>query len=1209
MDEEPGQSLHRLPADDDGPSVVDLADALWIARFLGRPEPEAGAGAEAGAETEAAGPTGPEPEAGQPARNLPGGPGLPGPRPETPLYAVSAAAPGESPGAAPQRPRGGGAAPVRVGRESALTDPLAISRALRPLKQRVPGPGTPLLDEEATARASGESQMFLPAWMMPTERRFAVDLVVDTGPSMAMWQQLATDLTTLFEGHGAFRVTDTWSLDTGAPRPRLAPFHRTPRGKPQRAFPPRHLADPSGRRLLLLLTDGVGPLWRGPALMDAVDRWSRTRPVAVLQVLPHSMWHRTALVPEPVLARSGAPGRATALFRPQTPYRRAARGQTRHQHWVPVLELRPDWLAPWARLVAGQAGDWTPMMALRAGAEPLPPLLPGPGPDQDFDPAKLVECFRGEASAGAFELAGYLAAVPLVLPVMRLVQRAMMPRPSTAHLAEFFLSGLLVQVPDQPGSDSDPDLTLYEFRPGVREALLDTLTRRESLRVLDVVSRVSGRVARRLGGTLDFRALIPAPGLSEGWRLPPESRPFARVAAQVLAGVGGAHRTMSEALAEAADGPAVGRLPASPPDGRGDPVELISRLMAEATVGIQSAQEGVNGIVGSGFFVSPNRVLTSAHVALAGSADATGTGLRRVRIGYGDQLLSGVVEWAGPDRGSGTGSGSEPDLALIRLLDPVDHPCVWVTERPPGSVVLGGPTVCFGWSMVDGEARLHSFRCTSDWEFNEPDGERLLRLTNGPELLPGVSGGPVVDLTHGEVIGVLRSISGKQNERLAVPIQELRRLPVTDDPHEDLYQQVFTAHDLHHADRHSADRDPGTTWTDVRSLLDATAANAISAGRRTELLGMLARLPPPAAPGILEDIVTELHGDTIGDQLPAPRAWRDGLGMLYDVQPEEMLRYAVHAATAARPHADENAAEQALWDWARTEAADMSRPVRSLLASDYESRRRARGNASARRTSDGPPRREVVLLEIAYTGYGRNYGWRIAIVTGDGDVMTVHADEQGTESGYLPRVVAPALAETLDRCDRPGYAAPLELVLPSDLLPDLPVETWRLGDRMLGADRPIVTRLGGARTTEDLTVNERRRERWHTLHDRPPVPVVLDGGVRTELPALPPDALPVLSGGDATSEVLHDLIDLGHPIVLWRREPVAVGASDADFRQGIDRLVREARSPEDLPARLAALRSRLAAGDADAYWSDGLALLYDDPTRPLPGPGDLLEAP
>ncbi len=86
-----------------------------------------------------------------------------------------------------------------------------------------------------------------------------------------------------------------------------------------------------------------------------------------------------------------------------------------------------------------------------------------------------------------------------------------MPESAPEHLAEVFLSGLLARVsPAVPGED--PDTVMYEFRDGVREQLLGGLTERESLGVLEVLSGVSGAVAKRFGGTLDFRALAVAAG-------------------------------------------------------------------------------------------------------------------------------------------------------------------------------------------------------------------------------------------------------------------------------------------------------------------------------------------------------------------------------------------------------------------------------------------------------------------------------------------------------------------------------------------------------------------------------------------------------------------------------------------------------------------------------------------------------------------------
>lgn len=584
MDPSLARGMARLLAGTDAPSAEEIADALWVARVIGRTSSNDAvqegeltqadvATADAGAETPAADLPGndrasraegrwlarlrdtfSERENRTQSADRPSAPTAP----TIPLYPVSASTDrgaalqttGTETGTVASEVPG---AVVRVQREPALSESLAISRSLRPLKRHVRAPGMQTLDEAATATATCEAEMLMPAWLPRTERWLSVDLIVDTGPSMVMWRQLAAELRTLLEGHGAFRTVRTWALDSGGAEPRLSPFRRRQGPGPNRTVPLEQLADPTGRRVLLLLTDGVGPLWHRGGLNTALCQWSRKRPVAVLQVLPRSMWHRTALIPVPVLARPGPPGHATPVFRTET----AAPGtplKAQHDHWVPVMELDADWIAPWAQVVAGRTAGWTPMLAVPTGTHQEDS---GAAPDEfdealsSLDPAALVERFRSEASPSAFELAGYLAATPMVLPVMRLVQRTMMPRSKPAHLAEVFLSGLLTSADGAaPDPGQDPDLRLYDFRPGVRDLLLNTLTRQESLRTLDVVGQVSGRVAQRLGGSLDFRALIPATGAKGTWRLPEGSLPFARVAVSVLAGLGSEYRATATTLAQ-----------------------------------------------------------------------------------------------------------------------------------------------------------------------------------------------------------------------------------------------------------------------------------------------------------------------------------------------------------------------------------------------------------------------------------------------------------------------------------------------------------------------------------------------------------------------------------------------------------------------------------------------------------------------------------
>ncbi|MDX6354231.1 MAG: hypothetical protein QOF98_1134, partial [Streptomyces sp.] len=384
-------------------------------------------------------------------------------------------------------------------------------------------------------------------------------------------------------------------------------------------------------------------------------------------------------------------------------------------------------------------------------------------------------------------------------------------------------------------------------------------------------------------------------------------------------------------------------------DGPRDPVdsaEILVPLASAATVRVHGAESG-NPLLGSGFFVAPNWVLTCAHVALAGQEETVGAA-RKVSIGYGDRMLTGVVEWAEPDASPDGTRWPAPDLALVRLLDIVDHPCVWLSERTAKGYSTH-EVAFFGWVPLDGEVYPYNGRCTISGQLGSGSGG-LLKLGNEDEMPQGISGGPVVDLVRGEVIGVLKSRRAGRDGGLAAGIQQLRRLPVTADPADDLYQRVMTAHDLYHADRHGFVPGAEDTWTDAHSELGAAAGRALTPGQRTRLLGMLAQLPPPTDVRGLQRIVTEVRGAPVQGLPLAPRAWRDGLGLLYDLRRgnselEAVLRYAVHAASAERSYAAEESAERELWQWAEKIAADaesLTRMFRNHLINQRKARLRLR---------------------------------------------------------------------------------------------------------------------------------------------------------------------------------------------------------------------------------------------------------------------------
>ena len=114
--------------------------------------------------------------------------------------------------------------------------------------------------------------------------------------------------------------------------------------------------------------------------------------------------------------------------------------------------------------------------------------------------------FRASASPLAYRLVGYLSVVQLTLPIMRLVQRVMLPSSGPTDLAEVFVSGLLHR---SGAGQTDPERVLYDFAAGVREVLVETIRASEAVQVTE---EVSVYVAEHFGQSRDTGALLAGQG-------------------------------------------------------------------------------------------------------------------------------------------------------------------------------------------------------------------------------------------------------------------------------------------------------------------------------------------------------------------------------------------------------------------------------------------------------------------------------------------------------------------------------------------------------------------------------------------------------------------------------------------------------------------------------------------------------------------------
>ncbi|PSB01642.1 hypothetical protein C7B64_17280 [Merismopedia glauca CCAP 1448/3] len=136
-----------------------------------------------------------------------------------------------------------------------------------------------------------------------------------------------------------------------------------------------------------------------------------------------------------------------------------------------------------------------------------------------------------------------MAAAPVDLRVVHLIQKTLLPQPSSlVPVAEVFLSGTIQRV-DYPRSDRNPQ---YEFLPEVRKLLNQATRLGETEKVLDIVSSY---IAEKLGLSItSFTALLlKLQDLTTAQQ--EQILPFARVAVEVLQNLGGEYATFAQRVA------------------------------------------------------------------------------------------------------------------------------------------------------------------------------------------------------------------------------------------------------------------------------------------------------------------------------------------------------------------------------------------------------------------------------------------------------------------------------------------------------------------------------------------------------------------------------------------------------------------------------------------------------------------------------------
>ncbi|MBD2303026.1 formylglycine-generating enzyme family protein [Nostoc sp. FACHB-190] len=463
--------------------------------------------------------------------------------------------------------------PFPVPAAPAIQNSLEIGRAMRPLKRKVPSTTKFILDEEATVNRIIERDIWQPVTKPEPERWLNLELIVEESRSSFIWQELIDDFQQILENQGAFRSIRVWTIKSENHQNQdsnLILIRRRRRGKlEQRQHLHRELIHPDNRGLILLVSDCVSPLWQNATLNQWLKDWSESQPTAIVQLFPERLWDSTQLsLGRKLFARALNPGGDNhKLILDDLPF------------WLPinrddalvlpVLNLEPQILKLWARVVAGFGNARISTYLFDLEFIKLPenqrqvrndnksPVEISPqsqtsgnqnkslekqSPEVEAEQAKrIVKRFLATASPIAQRLAGMMAAAPVDISVVNLIRKTCLKEAQPVHVAEVYMGGLLRVTQE----DTEGKSRVYDFIPGVRKVLNQAMAINETENILDEISKYIGeRIDRPIRS---FMALIGSLREIE-YDQQEKVLPFAQIAVDVFQNIGGEYAELANLI-------------------------------------------------------------------------------------------------------------------------------------------------------------------------------------------------------------------------------------------------------------------------------------------------------------------------------------------------------------------------------------------------------------------------------------------------------------------------------------------------------------------------------------------------------------------------------------------------------------------------------------------------------------------------------------
>ncbi|WP_287138526.1 formylglycine-generating enzyme family protein [Crocosphaera sp.] len=462
-----------------------------------------------------------------------------------------------------------------------------ICRSLQNLRRKIPNNKTKEIEEEATVQFIAETELYEPIFKPQFKRSLSLSIIIELEKSVLIWYKVVEEIEQIFTNIRVFHEVNIFWMKTNEQKQVI--LQSSSKYNSEQSSPEKIIKNSPDEQLIIIISDFASLHWYQNYYTNILDKWSQKALVTLLQLFPQRLWTRTALDrKKQVILQSPPMGSINLpyIINQQLTIDDLSLSNQQKYLKLPLISLDPQSLQKWANLVSGQKQVNLPGILVEKTN--LPDLHQETSSSTESLPSQIIQALSSEqilsrfyenASEKAQELAHRLSAVPVTLPIIRLIiqsvpslsseefktrkeQTVLFEKSKTKEekdvsfldlnlkfnseyelpaviIAEVLMGGLFNPLSDPIKSLNHDSFNLIEleFKPQIREALEKEATEEE---LVDTITLISDYISQSLGLDQEiFEAILLDPSLKA--ELPESVRHFAEISASTLQKLGGVY--------------------------------------------------------------------------------------------------------------------------------------------------------------------------------------------------------------------------------------------------------------------------------------------------------------------------------------------------------------------------------------------------------------------------------------------------------------------------------------------------------------------------------------------------------------------------------------------------------------------------------------------------------------------------------------------